>query len=169
MGRDPAVKAGSDPADGWGDQEVAMRRDDGFTMVEIVVVLAIIGILTTIGAASYTRMHHRAADTAAHLDLATAVKVQMLHHLEVGEFTEDAAVLRDLEPNLRYSATGDDGALVVVVEPPLATSDVCIFVRSDSGTWFAIAHSTDRGDRFGTSLPQPCTPGAVGAWSTVGW
>lgn len=146
-----------------------MRREDGFTMVEIVVVLAIIGVLTTIGAASYTRMHHRAADTAAHLDLATAVKVQVLHHLESGVFTDDVAVLRALEPNLRYSAAGDDGALVVVVEPPLAASAVCIFVRSGSGTWFSIAHSTEEGDRFGTSDPQPCTPGVVAAWSTAGW
>lgn len=138
-------------------------------MIEIVVVLAIVGILTAMGATSYRRLHHRAADEAARLDLSTAVKVQVLHHLEYGAFTEDAVALRALEPNLRYAADGADGALVVVVEPSRQDRDVCVFARSESGSWFSMYHSVDAGDRFGTAAPQPCTPGTVAGWSTGSW
>lgn len=146
------------------------RRDDGFTMVELVVVLAIVGILMTIGMASYRAMNRIADDKAAQLDLLTATKVQALHHLEHGVFTDDAAALFDLEPTLRYTPGGDPpGTVVVRSEAGRTALDVCVFTRTPQGDWFAIRHSAIDGDRYATSAPTPCVPGTTGAWSVEPW
>lgn len=146
-----------------------MARDDGYTMIELAVALAIVGVLMAFGVVSYGYMMQRAGDQAVQLDLLTAVKVQALHHLEHGTFTEDRAVLRGLEPNLRYSTDGAGGELVVVVEPGRADRDVCLFARSDSGTWFGVYHSLHAGDLFSRSAPVACVPIQVAGWSRATW
>ena len=132
-------------------------------------VLAIVAILMGIGLVSYARYTHLADDSAMQLDLVTGVKVQTLHHLENDSFTEDAVVLRSLEPNLSYSADGADGSLVIVVEPDHTAEYVCLFGHSGSGQWFSVFHSTVSADRFGRSIPIGCTPANAAAWSTEGW
>lgn len=145
------------------------RRDGGYTLIETVIVVSIIGILTAVGIISLRRMTGLAEDRAVQLDLVTAIKVQMLHHLESGEFTDDAVVLHGLEPNIQYSATGDDGTLVVLIQPGREAEDVCLFGRSANGGWFSVYHSVSVGDRFGTSAPVGCVPANVAGWGTAAW
>jgi prepilin-type N-terminal cleavage/methylation domain-containing protein len=145
------------------------RRDDGFTLIETMVVVAIMAILMAIGMVSYARYTHLADDSAIQLDLVTATKVQSLYHLEFDTFTVDGVLLRDLEPNLRYSLDGVDGSLVVTIQPDHAADEVCLFGRSGSGTWFAVYHSLSTADRFGRSVPIGCTPANAASWSTEGW
>lgn len=145
-------------------------RDEGFTLVELVVVLAIVGILMTVGMASYRAMTQSSEAKAAQLDLLTAVKVQALHHLEEGTFTDDPATLFDLEPTLRYSADGEPaGTVVVRSEPGRTAIDVCLFARTPTGDWFSIYHSAVDGDRFGRAEPDACFPGIADDWSSGSW
>ena len=145
------------------------RRDDGFTLIETMVVVAIMAILMAIGMVSYARYTHLADDSRIQLDLVTATKVQALYHLEFDTFTADGVVLRGLEPNLGYSLDGVDGTLVVTIQLDHAADEVCIFGQSGSGTWFAVYHSVYAADRFGRSAPIGCTPANAAGWSTEGW
>jgi len=52
---------------------VQLRRTDGFTLVELLVVLVIIGILLTIAVGSYLGFRNRAADAAAKQELRAAL------------------------------------------------------------------------------------------------
>jgi prepilin-type N-terminal cleavage/methylation domain-containing protein len=52
---------------------VQLRRTDGFTLVELLVVLVIIGILLTIAVASYLGFRNRASDAAAKQELRAAL------------------------------------------------------------------------------------------------
>jgi prepilin-type N-terminal cleavage/methylation domain-containing protein len=147
-----------------------LRRDEGFTLVELVVVVAVVGILMTIGLASYSAMTRIADDKGTQLDLLTATKVQALHHLEEGVFTDDRRVLFDLEPVLRYSPDGEPaGTVVVSIAPGRAALDVCLFARTPHGEWFAIHHSVTGGDRYAESTPVACTPGETAGWSAESW
>ena len=145
------------------------RWEDGFTLIETIVVLAIIAVLMVIGLVSYARYTHLADDAGVQLDLVTAVKVQALNHLEQGQFTTDAAALRALEPNLEYSADGLDGSLVVAIEAGHASEAVCVFGLSSSGQWFSVQHSLVSGDRFGVAAPSDCDAAAVADWQPAGW
>lgn len=143
--------------------------EDGFTLIETVVVLAVVATLMVIGLVSYSRYTHLADDAAVQLDLVTAVKVQALHHLGQGQFTTDAVALRALEPNLEYSGDGLDGSLVVAIEAGHPDEAVCVFGLSSSGNWFSVQHSLVSGDRFGFAAPSDCEAGDVADWQPVGW
>jgi prepilin-type N-terminal cleavage/methylation domain-containing protein len=153
----------------WTQEVLLHRRDDGFTLIETMTVLAIVAVLVGIGLVSFARYTHIADDSAIQLDLVTAVKVQVLNHLEQDTFTRDATALRALEPNLRYSVDGVNGTIVVTVEPDRGAEDVCLFGLSDSGAWFSVYHSVNAADRYGRSIPLQCTPVNAATWSTEGW
>jgi prepilin-type N-terminal cleavage/methylation domain-containing protein len=145
------------------------RREEGFSLVELTVVLLIVSVLMVIGMAVHARLAALADDEVAQLDVITAVKVQALHHLQHGVFTDDSAVLGDLEPMLGYSADGADGTVVVRLEAATAASDVCVFVQTPAGDWYAVHHSSEAGDRYATSAPAPCTAAVVGSWPAESW
>jgi prepilin-type N-terminal cleavage/methylation domain-containing protein len=144
--------------------------DDGFTLTELVVALAVVAVLMSIGVVMYGRAVQLADDVDTQLDLVTASKVQALHHLEEGEFSTDHDVLRALEPNIGYSLDGHPlGTVVVAIEEGRENRDVCLFALSRSGTWHSLYHSTFAGNLYGTSEPVPCSPGNVASWSRDPW
>lgn len=146
------------------------RRDEGFSLVELTLVLLILSILMAVGLATFAQLRRVADDKGTQLDLLTAVKVQALERLESGEFTTDVAVLFDLEPTLRYSADGSPaGTVVVRLREDGASLGVCIFAVTDHGDWFAVHHSAEGGDHFARSAPIRCLPADVAAWSTESW
>jgi len=146
------------------------RRERGFSLVELMVVLLVLAILMGVGVVSYARMTQIADNKGAHLDLLIAVKVEALQHLETGAFTSDESILFDLEPNLLFSDDGDPaGTIVVRLEDDRTEFDVCLFSQTTSGDWFAIYHSVTSGDLYAESAPLECTPGNVASWSSDSW
>lgn len=146
------------------------RRQHGFSLVELMVVLAVLAILMGVGIVSYARMTQIADDKGAQLDLLTAVKVEALRHLETGAFSSDENLLLELEPTLRFSDDGDPpGTVVVRLEDDRTEIDVCLFAQTRDGDWFAIYHSVSTGDLYAESAPLACTLGSVAAWSQDSW
>lgn len=146
------------------------KREEGFTLVELMVVVTIVGILLTIGLASYSAMTRIADDTGIQLDLVAATKVQALHYLEEGAFTDDDTVMLALEPTLHYTVDGNpSGTVVVSIAAGRAALDVCVFAQSKQGDWFSMRHSATDGDRYGTSSPVECVPATTDAWSARSW
>ena len=146
------------------------RRERGFSLVELMVVLLVLAILMGVGIVSYARMTQIADNKGAYLDLLSAVKVEALRHLEIGAFTSDENVLFDLEPNLRFSDDGDPaGTIVVRLEDDRTEIDVCLFSQTTNGDWFSIFHSVASGDLYAESVPVACTPGNVASWSPESW
>ncbi len=146
------------------------KRERGFSLVELMVVLMVLGILMGVGVVSYARMTQIADNKGAQLDLLTAVKVEALQHLETGAFTSDEDILFGLEPNLRFSDDGEpSGTIAIRLEDELTATDICLFSQTRNGDWFAIYHSVSGGDRYAQVAPLACTPGNVADWSSEPW
>ncbi len=134
------------------------------------IVLLAIAVLMVIGIVSYFQFKRQADDRAVQLDLLTAVKVQTLHHLDNDVFTDDKALLLDLEPMLGYSDDGvPPGTVIVKFETGREAMDVCLFTQTEQGDWFSMYHSVETGDLYAESSPIDCTPGDVAAWSNESW
>ena len=62
------------------------KNEKGFTLLEVMVVLAIISSLTTIAVPNYLSFRGKARDAAAEADLKTAMKFRNLYYIEHGTF-----------------------------------------------------------------------------------
>lgn len=85
-----------------------LAEERGFTLVELLVVVAIIGVLAAIAVPTYVGQQDRAKDTAAQAELRTAATAQQLFFTENDSYAGDTASLADYGYR-----PGDQGATVV--------------------------------------------------------
>lgn len=81
------------------------RRDDGFTLVELMVVVVIIGILLAIGFPTLLGARQRASERAAQASVRTANSTAMVFYTDRQQFTDDASLLQGIDPSLEYTTT----------------------------------------------------------------
>jgi type IV pilus assembly protein PilA len=122
---------------------------DGFTLVEILVVILIIGILATLGLASFLHQRTKAEDANAKVYVTTAAKALAIWHTAHGTYGgADPAALARIEPalgsarGLALSATG---------------RQFTVSVDSSGGDTYTLEHRGD-GDDLRT-----CRPAGAGA------
>ena len=144
------------------------KKDAGFSLIELMVVLAILAILIAIGVPSFQGYRNRAHDTDAQSDLRTTMLNEGVYHLDNGAFTATTAALEALENTIRYNVSGDPAGTVRVVLGTPAT-EVCLFSRSESGSWFTVYQTSDSGNFFGQAAPATCQASLASGWSTEGW
>jgi prepilin-type N-terminal cleavage/methylation domain-containing protein len=114
-----------------------LRAADGFTLVEVLVVVLIIGILAAIGVAEYLPQRGKAYDADAKASVSTAAKALEAWSTSHGTYAgATPADLRDIEPSL-HSADG------LAIE---SATDTVFKVSVDSrgpGGAFSIARRAD--------------------------
>jgi type IV pilus assembly protein PilA len=62
------------------------KNEKGFTLIEVMIVLAIISTLSSIAVPNYLSFKGKARDTAAEADLKTVMKFRNLYYIEHGTF-----------------------------------------------------------------------------------
>lgn len=82
-----------------------MRK--GFTLVELIVVIAIIGLLATVGISSYTNILREARDTKREADLTELKKIIFGYHTFTGSYPSGPV---DASASLCCETTGDSFA-----------------------------------------------------------
>lgn len=96
-----------------------MKHRSGFTIVEIIVVIAVIGILMTIGVVSYSGMQTRARDTDRVADIDSMAAALESYYERLGKYPDqatwqDAAFISDTlqlrEPALRAPSDSTSGS-----------------------------------------------------------
>lgn len=137
------------------------RHDDGFTLVELMVAIMIIGALIAIAIPSFLGLRSGAQDRAAQATLATAERVVGVIALENGGMPGNAALLAAL-PTVEPSITWQDH-LVSSTGPKFVSIDedegteLAMAVQSKSGTcWYLRVRTTGPAIRHHDSAAATC-------------
>jgi prepilin-type N-terminal cleavage/methylation domain-containing protein len=127
-----------------------LRADDGFTFVELLVAILIIGILAAIGLATFLGQRVKAQDALAKASVVTAAKAMAAYSTGTnGSFSgATPAELAKIEP-----ALGQAPGLTVIASA--LTFTISVDSAAGGGAAFSIKRSADGG-----SVRDCTTPGA---------
>ncbi|GIU87929.1 MAG: hypothetical protein KatS3mg009_2444 [Acidimicrobiia bacterium] len=135
-------------------------REEGFTLIELMVVVLIIAILIAIAIPTFLGARERAQDSAAKSDLRNALAAAKVFYTDTEDYSAvTAADLEDIEPSLEYVA-GAGTTTEVGFDAPSETT-IYLERESKSGKMFCVAEDLDEGTTYGSeadcdgSIPLP--------------
>jgi len=150
------------------------KDEEGFTLIELMVVVLIIAILIAIAIPTFLGARERAQDRAAQSNLRNALTAEKTYYTDEEEYTADASALLEIEPSLQYEASSvapsDTG--IVAVQVGVSNSVVCLTGESASGTTFVlkdIATGADAGTWYQEGAITACDASVASPWDRSGW
>lgn len=147
------------------------RNDGGFSLVELMVVVLIIGILIAIAIPVMYAVRQRTQDRAAQSELRTAAGAQMSWYGGSQAFTEDPIELASMESALDFVAapSTDPQEVSLYLDPaaPFPGATVIMGSRSNTGRCFYLRLTHDSSLRFGSTGYQAIcgVDAATAAWT----
>jgi type IV pilus assembly protein PilA len=144
-----------------------LGNDDGFTLVELMVVVLIIAILVAIAIPTFLGARTSAQDRAAQSDLRNALTAEKVFYVDNEEYTANgAAELDAIEPSIDWAAV-----TVTLTAADTANQSVCLTLSSASGTVFVLRDvaSGSGGGTPGTFYGTVDCASAVATTADVGW
>ena len=147
-----------------------LEREDGFTLVELTMVLLVIGILMTIAVPSYLSFKDRANKTAAKADVAHTMRAVIAYGADnypnaANDPNSDPVDSGYTGITLPLLATKYDASISTVAGAPFvinpagftgSSTDFCL--TAAIGRWVAVQHGPGNGISVGTLFtPGTCT------------
>jgi type IV pilus assembly protein PilA len=160
-------------------ERLRLSRDDeeGFTLIELMVVVLIIAILIAIAIPTFLGARQRANDRAAQTSLRHALTAAKILYTDTQDYTGATPPgLTGIVPSLTYTAAASTGFKgVSVIAAPTGQSWWAV-VRSNSGTCFGLEDNSGpagAGVTYAgttTPLPSPCAaPATDPGWTDTHW
>ena len=151
------------------------EREEGFTLIELMVVVLIIAILIAIAIPTFLGARSRAQDRAAESDLRNGLTAEKTVYTDNQAYDATTATMKGIESSLNWNgAITTRPALTVTTGTAVTTNDtVCLSETSKSGTVFNLA-DVGAGANAGTYYNKggACSTVAAtlnsAAWNT-GW
>ncbi|WP_021022604.1 pilin [Salinivibrio costicola] len=117
-----------------------MQKQQGFSLIELLVVIGIIGALTAIAIPQYQKYQDKAKVTAAIATLTNMRSVVEAHIMEKGEFPEKAKDVEDEELGIPEGITLAKtkevaGTMTIAVKGFPGGDDQVELTRGESGGW----------------------------------
>ena len=126
-----------------------VRDERGFTLIELMVVVMIIGVLVTIALPTFLGTRTRAYDAAAHSDIRNAFAAEKAYYSDNATYTTDPATMTSIEAAITYLG-GDTPIATDVVYLDLDPISKTIYVSalSESGTCYYLRETNGGGAGF---------------------
>jgi prepilin-type N-terminal cleavage/methylation domain-containing protein len=123
------------------------RGEGGYSLVELMVVVAIVAILVAISIPTFFGFRDGAQDRAAQAELRTMLLAEKAHWTDNDVYTQDAADIWALQPGAAVAADPADGVVLDLNDG--SPQIVCLARASDGGEVFSIWLHATLGAYFG--------------------
>jgi type IV pilus assembly protein PilA len=153
------------------------QREDGFTLIELMVVVLIIAILIAIAIPTFLGARRRAQDRAAQSNLRNALTAQKAYYTDNQAYTTVPDSIKSIEPSLTFTATAApaQNTVSMVTSTTSVTNDtVTLGTMSASGTCFylkdvASGSASQAGTFYGADTDGTCADTAAGVATGSKW
>ena len=144
--------------------------EEGFTLIELMVVVLIIAILLAIAIPTFLGARERAQDRAAQSNLRNAFTAEKVYYTDAQAYTVDsgAGAVHSIEPSLTYAADATPsvvGTVYIATATGTTTDDTVILgAKSASGKCFFLkdlATGATAGTKFGIQTTCTSAPSAA--------
>jgi type IV pilus assembly protein PilA len=150
------------------------RDEEGFTLIELMVVVLIIAILIAIAIPTFLGARTRAQDRQAQSNLRNAFAAEKVIYTDDQVYTTVAAALTAVEPSLNYRANGSISASAnnspkdIFVD--VTGTTLTMGSKSKSGTCFYIQDSANSPTKFSNPSTSACgSPSSQGVLTGDEW
>lgn len=136
------------------------RGEEGFTLIELMVVVLIIAILLAIAIPTFLGARDRANDRAAQSSLRNALTAAKVIFTDQQDYTQATTTnLEAEEPNLQYVAAGTPSTDFKMVSIATTANEFAAAALSETDDCFLIRDNaaTGGGTFYGETTPANCT------------
>ena len=122
---------------------VTKTQDDGFTLIELMVVVLIIAILIALAIPTFLGARRRAQDSQAKSHLRAALVAEKTYFANALSYTNDATRLSDIEPGLAWGSIDASARGVNIEHLSSNLESIVLSSLSRSATLFCLADSSE--------------------------